>query len=559
MLKKNLLIYLSVLLIWGLIGCEFKVPTMPRLPARWNSKVIIPLLDETYSFLDMVYDSTTTRNNSIYADTLHRMYYFAVDTPGQTITVADDYWKIQPMTIVKQIDLSTSIDAVVNNPVPVYHNTAQGKISTQNNRVIRGELNSDNGASVNSIRITATLSDTLFNDVDIEIVARNFKNLTTDTIWSGTLSLAADVLENSITFDVADDSLFSSDRTAFIDSLDFGLTVQIQDTLQEELTQNLVIRIDVAELHMDSFYGKVNASGYLTAQQLLSSPAGADSILFNEALADFSLSDPGSFESINFLITGKKQHGTDTTLDSIFTISGTAYRLDIASVMSNLPDSITFYIEASLPTDQYDGSAMSNKLTIGYQLYAPLRITLPAEMYLTAANPTRFFIKDSLTRSNVSRSQNGAQFDISVTNRTPFSGSIYLLIGNHREFPTDSAEADWYSNYEYINDTLYYIAADTEMVLIDTLAVIDLPLAQMRNDTLLYAGVGDVFYMADSSALALLADTCYILPKFYLTNPDTTQVLLRSNYSIGLKTYMNLLFDPSVLNQTETDTTDTTG
>ncbi|MCG2714919.1 MAG: hypothetical protein L6422_01315 [Candidatus Marinimicrobia bacterium] len=79
-----MLIYLSVLLIWGLIGCEFEVPTMPRLPARWNSKVIIPLLDETYSFLDMVYDSTATRNNSIYADTLHRMHYSAIDTPGQT-------------------------------------------------------------------------------------------------------------------------------------------------------------------------------------------------------------------------------------------------------------------------------------------------------------------------------------------------------------------------------------------------------------------------------------------------------------------------------------------
>jgi len=557
--KNRLTLYFFLLLLWWMIGCEFEVPTMPRLPARWNSKVIIPLLDKTYSFLDMVYDSTATRNNSIYTDTLHRMYYFAIDTPGQKITIADDYWKIQSLTIQKQIILSTSVDATVNEPVSVYRTNILGEISTKNNRVIYGKLNSDNGTSVNSIRITATLSDTLSNDVDIEIFTRNFKSLVTDTLWFGTLSLAANVLENSITFNVADDSLFSSDRTAFIDSLDFGLTVQIQDTLQEELTQNLVIRIDIAELHMDSFYGKVNASGYLTAQQLLSSPAGADSILFNEALADFYMTDPGSFESINFLVTGKKQHGTDTTLDSIFTISGTAYRLDIASVMSNLPDSITFYIEASLPTDQYDGSAMSEELTIGYQLFAPLRITLPAEMYLTAADPTRFFIKDSLTRSNVIRSQNGAQFDISVTNRTPFSGSIYLLIGNHREFPTDSVEADWYTGYEYINDTLYYIAADTEMVLIDTLAVIDLPLAQMRNDTLLYAGVGDLFYMADSSALALLADTCYILPKFYLTNPDTTQVLLRSDYSIGLKTYLNLLFDPSVLNQTEIDTTDTTG
>ena len=149
--KNRITLYFLLLLLWWVIGCEFEVPTMPRLPARWNSKLIIPLLDKTYSFLDMVYDSTATRNNSIYADTFHQMYYFAIDTPGQKITVADDYWKIHSMTIVKQIDLSTSIDAALNNPVPVYHTITQGKISTQNNRVIYGKLNSNNGTSVNSI------------------------------------------------------------------------------------------------------------------------------------------------------------------------------------------------------------------------------------------------------------------------------------------------------------------------------------------------------------------------------------------------------------------------
>jgi len=557
--QKKLFVYVSALILWGLIGCEFEVPTMPRLPARWNSKVIIPLLDKTYSFLDMVYDSTADQSNPIYADTsFKQMYYLAENLPGQSVPISPDYWKIPALSIQKRIDLA-SINAQVNNPVPVYRTDLLGEVSTQNNQVIKGLMNSDAGAAVNSIRITATLSDSLANDLDIAVVARNFYNVAADTVWFDTLSLAANVLENTLTLAVEDDSVLSLDRISFVDSLAFAIAVQIQDTLREPLNQDLDITIEVGEISLNQFYGSVNAFGNLSTQEFISSPIGADSIQFEGAVVDFSLANADGFESIIFVMSGKKQHVADTIIDSVFTVSGTAYELNIGRIMANLPDSITFYVEASLVTDWYNGSTFENELTIGYRLYAPLRITLPVEIQLAAANPTRFFITDSLTRSNVSRSQNGAQFDISVTNRTPFSGSIYLLIGNHREFPTDSVEADRHIGYEYINDTLYYIAADTEMVLIDTLAIIDLPLAQMRNDTLLYAGVGDLFYMADSSALALLADTCYILPKFYLTNPDTTQVLLRSNYSIGLKTYMNLLFDPSVLIQTETDTMDTTG
>ncbi|MDO9548698.1 MAG: hypothetical protein Q7J65_07035 [Candidatus Marinimicrobia bacterium] len=556
LLKKNLLIYLSVLLIWGLIGCEFEVPTMPRLPARWNSKLIIPLLKKDYSFQDLVYDSTSSRNNQIFADTSYqRMYYFAVDTPGQALSVSDDYWKIPGMTFEKQINLATSIKAGLNDLVPVYQTKALGKISTRNCYVVKGALNSDDGTGINAARISAILSETLSNDLDIEIIARNFKNADTDTIWIDTLHLAADSLSNQLTMSFADDSLFSKNRTSFIDSLEFGLTIMIRDTLREELSQNLMIRFEIGTLHLDSFYGRPIASGYLTGQEFLSSPDGADGILFDNANADITLQDVDDYDSIHIVISGKNQFRTDVTIDSAFTISGTAYRLDLAPVMAVLPDSITFYVEAAQPLMQYDGSSISDKITVGYQLYAPLLITLPAEMQLAAANPTRFFITDSLTRSNISRSQNGAQLDISITNRTPFRGSLLLLIGNQRVFPADSAEASNYTGFEYINDTLYYISTDTELVIIDTLAVVELPLATMQDDSLVSAGWNNQVYFADSSALALIADTCYFLPKFHLLNPDTSRVFLQSDYRIEIKSYLNLLFDPAVLNQTVTDTT----
>jgi len=558
--KRNTGIYALLLLLWWVMGCEFEVPTLPRLPGRWNSQLIIPLLQKGYSFTDLVYDSTSNQNNSIFADTTYgQMYYFAVDTPGQAVSVDVEYRRIPGISFTRQLDLATVIDAELNALAPAYRTKAQGKISTRNNYVINAAINSDNLAGVNSAQISATLSDTLGNDLDIEVIARNFKNADTDTLWIDTLHLAADSLTTQVTMSFDNDSLFSINHRSFIDSLEFGLSVMIQDTLRSALTQDLTIEFEIGELHLDGFYGRTLASGYLDGQEFLNSPDGADSILFDNADADFILSDVGSYDSIRIVISGRSMMQTMVSIDTAFTIDGTAYQFDLAPIMATLPDSITFYVEAAQPPGQYDGSPISDEIRIGYQLSAPLKFTLPAELLLSAGSPTRFFITDSTTRSNISRSQNGAQLEISVVNRTPFLGSIYLLIGNFSVFPMDSSEAAGYSGFEYIGDTLYYISSDTEQVKIDTLAVVELPLATMQDDSIISAGWDNQVYIADSSALSLIADTCYFLPKFSLLNPDTSQVFLQSDYRIDIESYLNLLFDPSVLNQTATDTTDTTG
>ena len=559
-MKRNTGIYVLLLLLWWVMGCEFEVPTLPRLPSRWNSQLIIPLLQKEYSFADLVYDSTSNQNNSIFADTTYgRMYYFAVDTPGQAVSVDVEYLKIPGISFTRRLDLAAVIDAELNAPAPAYRTKALGKISTRNNYVINAAINSDNLTGVNSAQISATLSDTLNNDLNIEVIARNFKKVDTDTLWIDTLHIAADSLTAQVTMSFDNDSLFSINRQSFIDSLEFGLTVMIRDTLRSVLTQDLTIEFEIGELHLDGFYGRALASGYLDGQEFLNSPEGADSILFDNADVDFILSDVGSYDSIRIVISGRSMMQTMASIDTAFTIDGTAYQFDLGPIMATLPDSITFYVEAAQPLGQYDGSPISEEIRIGYQLSAPLKFTLPGELLLSAGSPTRFYITDSTTRSNISRSQNGAQLEISVVNRTPFLGSIYLLIGNFSVFPMDSSEAAGYSGFEYIGDTLYYVSSDTEQVKIDTLAVIELPSAIMQDDSVVASGSNHQIYFADSSGLSLIADTCYFLPKFHLLNSDTSQIYLQTDYKIEIESYLNLLFDASILNQTQADTSDTTG
>ncbi|MGC9365155.1 MAG: hypothetical protein ACP5FZ_11390 [Fidelibacterota bacterium] len=555
-MKQKVGIYFFLLLLWWVMSCEFELPTLPRLPDRWNSKLIIPLLKKSYSFQDMVYDSTARRTNPILADSLtNRMYYFAVDTPGQVITVDDEYWKLPATEFETVIELGTALNAKAGEPVPVFRTTARGLLNSRSARIVRAVINTDNAADINAVRIAATLSDTLQNDLDIAITARNFKDHITDTLWLDTLHLTQTNPGSQLTLDLSGDSLFSRDRAAFLDSLEFGLDIIIQDTLRQALTQQLRVGFDIGNLHLDSFYGQALASGYLTAQELLSSPDGAEGILFSRADADIVLQSPGNFESLRIVVAGINCFQPVAELDTTLVISGGDYSLDLAPVMAVLPDSITFYVEAALALGQYDGGAIGDAVTVGYHLYAPLQMTLPPELQLAAAKPTRFFISDSTTRANISRSQNGAQFDMEVINRTPFLGKLMLLIGSHRMFERDSMLVGNYAGYQYINDTLYYIDSDTERVFIDTLAIMDLPAAILSADTLLSAGRNSQVYFTDSSALALIADTCYFLPKFLLENPDSNQVYLRTDYGIEIESYLNLLFDPAVLNQATSDTT----
>jgi hypothetical protein len=539
--------------LWWVIGCEFEVPTMPRLPARWNSKLILPLLDKSYSFQDMILDSATSQGNQIFADTsLDQMYYFAVDTPGKTISfdvnTSNTYWKTPALTITEEIDLNSATGAKLNELVDTCSTTMSGAVSTQDNRIIKGILSINSEVQVNSATVTASLSDTLSNAIEIEVIARNFGDSQTGEIRVDTLYIAADSLTGSLDFSFIGDSLFSINRQSYLDSVKFELKIMIQDTLRETLSQDLDVQIEVGELHLENFYGRVNARGYLNGQEFISSPRGADSIQFALANADFIISDLGNFDSLYLLVTGKKIYQAECSVDTAFAINPNEleFSLDIARIMSNLPDSITFYVEAAMPLATYNGSSFSEEITIGYQLYAPLEFTLPGEMYLSAAKSTGFFIADSLTRAKIVSSQDGAEFDIYITNQTPFDGSICMLIGNYDFFPSDTTDITGVSNYQYINDTLYHIAADTQQVIIDTLAIFDLPLP---------GAAGEQYFMADSSTLTLLADSCYFLPKFTISCSDTNAIQLKTSYAIDIKSYLNLLFDAAALNQSVEDTT----
>ena len=550
-LNKRVYSYLLLLLLWWVIGCEFEVPTLPRLPARWNSKLILPLLHKTYWFADLIADPSDSTANPIYARSDSQMYYFKVDSSEQTIKISPDYRKIPTLTISKSIRLASAIKAAVNQPVPFYRTNLGREINQENNEVIFGQLNSDAGTA-NFIQINALLvGDTLPNEIEIGIVAHNFKNHLLDTLWVDTLTIPLDSTEGTLTLNVAQDSLISRDRSTVLDSLTFEFAIQIKDTLRERLSQTLQLSVEIGELHLDSFYGRAKANGYLNPLVFKNNPPGASNILFDSAMVDFSLGTFGDFDSVDFRIIGVKRFTAETSVNSSFDLVSSSYRVAIPTIMANLPDSIKFNIEASLPLNTYDGSldlnAVAHQLTIDTcSVWAPLRIMVRDTIRMRAAQPTRFFIADSLTRAKIVNSQDGAEFDIYVTNQTPFAGSICLLIGNYDFFPSDTTELEWNNNYQYINDTLYYIAADTQRVTIDTLALFDLPLP---------GAVGEQYFMADSSALGLLGDTCYFLPKFVISCADTNAIRLKTSYAIDIKSYLNLLFDATVFNQSVEDTT----
>lgn len=225
-LGLNCRIYLYLLLlVLGLVSsCEFEVPTTPRLPERWNSKLILPLLNETYRFEDLIGDPADSTTNPIYARSDSQMYYFKVDSAAQTIRISADYQKIPVLTISKNIGLASAIKATVNQPVPLYQTSLAEKINQQNNEVICGKLDSEAGTA-NFIQISARLSDTLANEIEIEIIAQNFKNHLLNTLRIDTLTIPLGSLEVRLTLDVAQDSLLSRNSSTVIDSLTFSVAI----------------------------------------------------------------------------------------------------------------------------------------------------------------------------------------------------------------------------------------------------------------------------------------------------------------------------------------------
>ncbi len=567
LLKKNLLIYLSVLLIWGLIGCEFEPPSMPSLPARWNSKVIIPLLDETYSLSSLTFDSSST--NPIFTDTTTGSLYYQVrDSSSEDITVSESFCTIASHKLSEEVDLSSEININPDSTVSPITFMVKKKINTTNNRIKFGQLSISDNPNLNKIIVTASLSNTFYNDIQIEVICENFK--TTDTLHTDSLRLSTNDTLAIKDIIVDGNSLIGASANGYIDSLAFKIIVKIKDkfvTSLDSIYQSLIIKIDVKPLELKSFTGEVNASGVIPTELFINSPPGVEGINFNLATISFSISDNSKqFDKLLIEIIGKKLGEDNTEIDSLFSTFPDTCEMKLGQIMSNLPDSIIVYVTGILEEGDYTAQSpvpVSEGLSVKYTIQVPFNFTLPSEMIIASANPTSFVIQDSSVRANIVKAQRGAILETTVENRTPFQGNILLLLGNCQYFPFDSTETPYDENYEwnFLGDSLFY--NDTIHVVIDTIVKLKIPAATFNGNSLIKAGVlEDQPSFVDSAAFSHFADilTHYIMPHFIFLsqeNPDT--LVLRDNQSITIRSYLNLLFDPSVLNRTETDTTDTTG
>ena len=552
-------------MLWGLIGCEFKIPTVPRLPSRWDTKVIVPLIDKIYPLSDLTFDSDANSSMlSISIDTTTgRLRYHNEDITSEVITVSDSFLIVPQLDITDEIYLSDVVELKDDSTFSLITIRTGKKIDTRNSRFYYGYLKDAEDPNYNFITLTASMNDTFMNPVKIKVVCENFKD---DTLKVDSLYLPIGTLSDYKEIDVNGDSVKGETTDAYIDSLVFSILIEIEGILEEpveNIDEILTIDINVKHLYMDSFYGKANGFGELTPQILLNSPSGAEDILFDSATVVFTIEDAtGKFNEVSFEVFGKKSGGNDVKIDTLFSIDSpypNTRIMDISTIMAVLPDSIIVYATGSLEDATYSASSSINTsegLSINYNVYIPMIFTLPVEMTIASANPTSFFIKDDSTRQNIARAQRGAEIDAVVENRTPFQGSIYLLISNYSIFPWDSIRIANSSDYQWFGDSLFYVGADTDLVLIDTLALLEIQQATYDGDSLVTPGVSNQIYLADSTVISIFSDSCYIMPHFRFVNPDTSESSIDTTQSIRIKSYLNFLLDPSVLSHQKTENAD---
>lgn len=540
-------------------ACEFKIPTTPSLPAKWNSKLILPLIDKSYSFADLI---DTESGNPIAADTTGILQYSLADSTIEPIEIDPISFRIVPAQNVNYtFDMRKKVQRNPDSTVKVITHTLKKAWDDTNNRIAFGVLdnstgNSTDGTPINAIILTAQLSDSFPNPIRIRIIAHNFHENPGQAVVLDSLDLAADSLLNDLTIALDGDSLIGGSLTAEIDSLELDIEVQVLERLAvavSRLNQKLTVTLSLGELHMSSFYGRVFASGEVPPTLIAKSLSGASGIEFDSAWVNLETDvSGGTFDSVYFKLSGKKIHGPATACDTTTGLAGADFGMDISPVMSNLPDTIRVYVKAmSLPGTFFQSTVFTANVDVKYSLTVPLKFIIPPALTLASGNTTTYFIKDSTTRARIITSQEGADLDLSVENHTQLQGNLYFLISNFNFFPFDTLDNNLPDGFIANNDTIWHLGDDTTLVYIDTLAVLEFPAARFEGNTLITPGIKNQTFQTSADAIALLADTCYFKPYFQLINPDTSQTTMTETQKIQVKGYLNLFFDAAVLNDSE--------
>jgi hypothetical protein len=515
---------------------------MPGLPARWNTKVVLPLLERSYSFADLEYRGDNL-SNPIYADTSGDLYFTASDSTLQPITIDPvNCWIIPDYSGKSQIELRRTLKWRPDSTVVAYRTTLKIPLSQIDNKIKRGWLASD--AAYNRLQFIIALSDTFSNQLKVFLTSANFKKFATGNFLVDSLSCGGPVLSDTVLIDLSGDSVVTSAN--FLDTLSFTLDVVVSGKLPiapSRLWQKLSFELAGSPLKFSAFTGILIAHGNVPGLNLVNSPSGSSAIIFESAYVRLALSaDLGIYESVGCQFTGKRRGTAAAYQDTLLTLPVVDDTLAIFQALSNLPDSLQFYLTAYTRLDDYHSANLPIQgVNARYTLFLPLQFTLPDVMTIAAGRSSRYFIKDSTTRANLLDGQNGAEFDVEIENFSPLTGSVHLLISNFDLFPFDTVGNNLPAGFLVQGSQVFYVDTDTVLVRIDTLLTFDLPQAETSGDQVVAPGRTHQTFRAAAETIALFADTSYLKPCFRLVNPRGQRAVLNRSQYIKIRSYLNLL------------------
>jgi len=494
----------------------------------------------------------TENGNPIKADQSGILYYSFTDSTSMPIEINPTTFRIVPaMTISQTLDLRKNIKRNVNNTVNPINYVMKKAWDDSNNRVTSGVLDNSTGFTadnipINALVLAAQLSDSFPSPIQIRVIAPNFQKNPGQSVVV-TLDLPVNSLQDSIMIELGGASLIGGLLKEEIDSLEFNIEVQVLGELAEatsSLKQKLTTSLTVGQLALESFNGRVFATGEAPPALVAKSLTGASDIEFDSARASLNIETfGGDFDSVYVRLSGKKVHGVETVSDTMTAINRADLKMDIGEVVSNLPDTVRVFVKVMTAAANFERNTVFNAgVNVKYYISVPLRFIIPPQITLASGNTTTYFIKDSTTRARLITSQNGADLDMTVENRTDLQGDLYFLISNFNFFPFDTLGGNLPSDFIIFDGTVCHLGDDTTVVEIDTLAVLEFPPAQFSENTLIVPGIKNQIFQISSDAIGLLADTCYFKPYFKLVNPDTGLATITATQSIHVRGFLDLYF-----------------
>ncbi len=560
-MKFRFILLIIIIVLGGTLSCEFEKPTSLQLPARWNSRLIIPLFDQTYELADLISDSSDAEQNPLFADSTGNIHFTLQDSHQATLNFSTSEWNLPAHSLSADTNFANITVDTSGNVSPIQFIIAE-KTNFLKPQLISGKIDM---SPANRINFQVELSDTLSNPIQLTITCENFKDRISDTLEIVEILLPVGSDSTNFNLSVRADSLVN-DGITLLDSLTFSILLNINDSLAtpvEELTQELSISIEVSPLTLTSFFGTSYLSEKISARKFEKIPLLENGVDFDstEIIMVFNNSSHPDIKNQIISIVGRKDGFTDVRKDTTVSLLIDTLKMDISKILSRLPDSLTVFSIPILEQKEYiSGGINSIGIDAKYEISAPLSFMFFDEINIISGNPNEIFIKDSLTRSNLCKSQNGVAFDMEVENSMRLPGYIYLIAGNFPLVKFDSAyisnRVDFYWNPTM--DSLFHVSDETTLVKFDTLAEIELPKGEWEDVQLINPGYSQQMFYSDSSVVSLLLDTMYIMPAFKLSNPDSIPFSINTNEFFRIKSYLNVLFDPKALTPESPDTSDTT-